>query len=408
MSFSPLNDDPRVVSLVQTIREAFARSEPLEVIGTGSRRALGRPVKAQKSLSVGALDTLVAYEPEELIVITEAGVPVSRLLETLDGANQQLAFEPFDFGLLLGQSSEMGGTVGGMIATGQAGSRRVLGGGVRDSVLGYQGIGGRGDLHRAGGRVVKNVTGFDLSRLMAGSFGTLAVMCEVVLRTVPKPHCSASLVLFDLDEHDGLSRLRLILRSVSDVSGAAFIPAKADGATMANLPRDRSMTILRVEGIEQGVRERLDRITDRFLGAGEEHRVIEGASSERLWKAINRAEPLCSLAEDGRCVWRFACPPTGGAALGYTLTTYGAHYYYDWAGGLIWAELDQDRSAVDLRAGLSACGGHATLIRAPEKARVRDDVFQPLFDSERALVERIKAAYDPSRILNPGRMFNGI
>ena len=186
------------------VRAAIAGEQPLEVIGHGSKRLIGQPMATNAVLDLSALDAVTSYEPNELIITLQAGAPLADVMSLIDSKNQQFAFEPVDTAPLLGGSAR--GTIGGMIAAGLAGPRRVKAGGVRDHLLGAQAVSGFGDSFKTGGRVVKNVTGYDLCKLLAGSWGTLAVMTEVTLKVMPKPEGERTLVLRSLDDHAPIGR----------------------------------------------------------------------------------------------------------------------------------------------------------------------------------------------------------
>src|SRR5580658_7852023 len=216
----------------QVVRSALASEQPLEIIGHGSKRLIGQPMATNALLDLSALNAVKAYEPNELIITVEAGAPLADVLSLIDSKSQHFAFEPVNTSLLLGGPDL--GTIGGMIGAGLAGPRRIKAGGARDHLLGAHAVSGFGDSFKAGGKVVKNVTGYDLCKLLAGSWGTLAVMTEVTLKVMPKPESERTLVLRGLDDIAANRAMTAALGSPFDVSGAAHVPnsalrASADG-----------------------------------------------------------------------------------------------------------------------------------------------------------------------------------
>ena len=217
----------------EVVRAAIASEQPLEIIGHGTRRAIGHPMATNAVLDLSALNAVTAYEPNELIITVQAGAPLADVQSLIDSKNQQFAFEPMDTSALLGVSGN--GTIGGMIGAGLAGPRRIRAGGARDHLLGAHAVSGFGDSFKTGGRVVKNVTGYDLCKLLAGSWGTLAVMTEVTLKVMPKPESERTLMLSGLDDVTANRAMTAALGSPYDVSGAAHLPNSAFRPATARL-----------------------------------------------------------------------------------------------------------------------------------------------------------------------------
>src|SRR6476661_3752324 len=235
----------------QVVRAAIASDQPLEIVGHGSKRQIGQPMATNALLDLSALNAVKAYEPNELIITVEAGAPLADVLSLIDSKDQQFAFEPIDTAPLLGMPGV--GTIGGMIGAGLAGPRRIKAGGARDHLLGAHAVSGFGDSFKAGGRVVKNVTGYDLCKLLAGSWGTLAVMTEVTLKVMPRPESERTLVLQGLDDLAANRAMTAALGSPFDVSGAAHVPNSAFRAAVGRLSDlgspQKAVTLLRLEGI---------------------------------------------------------------------------------------------------------------------------------------------------------------
>src|SRR3989440_6637338 len=235
----------------QAVRAAIASEQPLEIIGHGSKRLIGQPMATNALLDLSSLNAVTSYEPNELIITVQAGAPLADVQSLIDSRNQQFAFEPIDTAPLLGTANQA--TIGGMIGAGLAGPRRIKAGGARDHLLGAHGVSGFGDSFKAGGRVVKNVTGYDLCKLLAGSWGTLAVMTEVTLKVMPRPETERTLVLLGLDDAGANRTMTAALGSPFDVSGAAHVPGSVFHAAATELGElgspGEAVTLLRLEGI---------------------------------------------------------------------------------------------------------------------------------------------------------------
>ena len=397
----------------QAVRAAIASEQPLEIIGHGTKRTVGQPMATNALLDLSALNAVKSYEPNELIITVEAGAPLADVRSLIDSKSQHFAFEPMNTAPLLGTPGT--GTIGGMIGAGLAGPRRIQAGAARDHLLGAHAVSGFGDSFKAGGRVVKNVTGYDLCKLLAGSWGTLSVVTEVTLKVMPRPESERTLVLRGLDDAMANQAMTAALGSPFDVSGAAHVPKSAlrDGA--GALARFGSpglaLTLVRLEGITVSASSRaasLAKLLARF-GTAE---TIEDERSAAVWECIRDVEPFAARGPLGAWpVWRIVCPPASGGALGERLAgETGGEVVYDWGGGLIWATMPPkpDAQATLVRQRVSAVGGHATLLRAPEEMRRQVDVFQPAAEGVQALSERVRHSFDPKGILNRGRMRRGI
>jgi glycolate oxidase FAD binding subunit len=396
----------------EVVRAAIAGEQPLEIIGHGSKRLIGQPMATNALLDLSSLNAVTSYEPNELIITVQAGAPLADVKSLIDSKNQQFAFEPIDTAPLLGTPSL--GTIGGMIGAGLAGPRRIKAGGARDHLLGAHGVSGFGDSFKAGGRVVKNVTGYDLCKLLAGSWGTLAVMTEVTLKVMPRPESERTLVLRGLDDVTANRAMTAALGSPFDVSGAAHLPnsaLRAESHELAGLGSTReAVTLLRLEGIAASAAHRaaaLGKLVAPFGAA----QMIEDAASAAIWSAVRDVIPFAASGALGAWpVWRIVCPPASGGALGEQLARdTGGDVIYDWGGGLIWAALPQktDAQAALVRQHVGAVGGHATLVRASAEVRRNVDVFHPQPAGVAALSERVRQGFDPRNILNRGRMIRG-
>jgi glycolate oxidase FAD binding subunit len=381
--------------LESIVRDAIAAKAPLEVKGCGTKESLGRPVQAAATVSLGGFSGIASYEPEELVLTAGAGTPRSEVEPILTERGQCFAFEPADYSRLLGAGH--GGTLGGMIACNLAGPRRIKAGAARDHFLGFTGVSGRGETFQAGGKVVKNVTGYDLPKLLAGSYGTLAALTSVTLKVLPAPESEDTLILDGLDDASAIRAMSLALQSPFEVSGAAHLPAAISGGI--------ATTLLRLEGIPPSVvyrREKVAALLAEF-GICRSHPADE---SRKRWIAVRDVHPF--VDDQSRIIWRLSVPPMEGARIIAAIAAQSdAQWFYDWGGGLIWLSLPKsdDGGAQLIRAAVNP--GHATLIRAPQDIRAAVAVFTPQPTALEELSRRVKAGFDPTGILNPGRMYQG-
>jgi glycolate oxidase FAD binding subunit len=388
---------------------AAAEEEPLELLGRASKRAFGRPVQAGHGLELSGLSGITLYEAEELVLSARAGTPLAEVEAALAEKNQELAFEPPDLGPLLGGEAGAG-SIGGVLACNLAGPRRIKAGAARDHFLGVSAVSGRGEAFKSGGRVVKNVTGYDLCKLMAGSYGTLAAMTDVTVKVLPAAEKTRTVLLLGLDDVGALAAMTRALGSAHEVSGAAHLPAvlAADSEVSYVQEAGGAVTALRVEGTGPSVEYRCAALRRELADLGQSEE-LHGHNSATFWQEVRDVRPFVARPE--RLVWRISVPPQAGPAVAGALADGGdALAYYDWGGGLLWLALrpSEDGGHAALRAALAGCGGHATLIRAPETLRAAVPVFQPQDPAMAALTARVKDGFDPRRVLNPGRMVAGL
>jgi glycolate oxidase FAD binding subunit len=389
------------------VRWALAEGKALEVAGRGSKRAFGRPSQSDLTLDLSGLSGVTLYEPDELVLSAKAGTPIAEIEALVASKGQQLAFEPMDYGPLLG-AAVGGGTLGGAIATNLAGPRRIKAGAARDHFLGVTAVSGRGETFKSGGRVVKNVTGYDLCKVLAGSFGTLAVMTGVTVKTLPAPETEETVVLGGLDDARAVEAMTLAMGSSCDVSGAAHLPGHVV-FRFGELGAAQAATLFRLEGVAPSVKHRKEALVALLRPFGPATSV--GAAASRvLWRSVRDARPFAANGPSGpRPLWRVSVAPAKGSAFA-ALIEPSAQMFYDWAGGLIWiAPLPtDDAGAKSIRKAVASVGGHATLVRAPAAVRAAVDVFEPQEQGVAALTRRVKESFDPKGVLNPGRMWAGV
>jgi glycolate oxidase FAD binding subunit len=397
-----------VEELAYLVAEAADTRTPLEVMGRGTKREIGRLVQYGAVLSTENLVGVPLYEPTELVLVALAGTPVAQIEQMLAENEQELPFEPVDLGPVLGFGPGQA-TIGGVLATNISGSRRILSGSARDHVLGVQAVNGRGETIRAGGRVMKNVTGYDLGRALAGSWGTLAVVTELAIKVLPAQREVRTLLCFGLAEPTGVEVLGLALGTPFEVSGTVHVNgelARRFSDEEISGP-GQSVTAIRVENFPASARYRASRLK-QMLQAYAPALELDTVRSRMFWEDI---KSLRMFEKSGRPLWRISMAPTNAPKLVHSLARkIEVRALYDWSGGLIWLETPpiSDAGAVEIRRTLAEFGGHATLIRAEPQARAVIDVFQPLDPPLMALTAGLKQAFDPVGILNPGRMYPGI
>lgn len=397
-----------VEELAYLVAEAADTRTPLEVMGRGTKREIGRPVEAGAVVSTEALTGVTLYEPTELVLEAKAGTPLVEIERLLAENDQHFPFEPVDLGPLFGFAPEQS-SFGGVIATNLSGSRRILSGSARDHVLGVKAVNGRGETIKAGGRVMKNVTGYDLARALAGSWGTLAILTEIAVKVLPAPRETRTILCFGLSEQNAIEILCLSHGTPYEVSGSVHVHA-----ALAERFSDQeiaisggSVTAVRVESFPASARYRAAKLR-QILSAYAPTLEFDTERSRTFW---NEVRTLKVFQPTQTPLWRISTAPSNGPKLVAAIARkIDVRPFYDWSGGLIWLETPPltDAGAVEIRRTLAEIGGHATLIRCEPSARIGIDLFQPLDPPLMMLTANLKRAFDPVGILNPGRMYPGI
>ena len=390
----------------ETVRWALSHEKTLDVAGRGTKRGLGRPSQTDLTLDLSALTGVTLYEPEELVLSAKAGTPIADIEKLLDKSKQEMAFEPMDYGPLLGGAPNAG-TIGGALAANLSGPRRIKAGAARDHFLGASAVTGRGETIKTGGRVVKNVTGYDLCKLLAGSYGTLAAMTDVTIKVLPKAETEATLLIHGLDDARASAAMAAAMGSPFDVSGAAHLPDHVASRFDA-LPNAQATTALRLEGVAPSVAHRSKALAELMKPYGE-RTLIDAAESRALWRSIRDVKAFAAPDIIDRPLWRISTAPGQGYRIAPQISP-GAQMFYDWAGGLVWVAMPfaGEPDAKAIRAVVAACGGHATLVRASTAVRAAVDVFEPQDQGVAALSKRVKESFDPKGVLNPGRIWAGV
>ncbi|MCR5858497.1 FAD-binding protein [Mesorhizobium sp. J428] len=390
--------------VLDAVRWAVGEEQPLEIVGRGTKRGIGRPAQTEHAVDLSRLTGVTLYEPEELVLSARAGTPLAEVEALLAARGQEFAFEPMDYApLLTGKASSNGksGTVGGALAANLSGPRRLKAGAARDHILGTHAVSGRGEAFKAGGRVVKNVTGYDLSKAMAGSWGTLAVVTDLTFKVLPRAETETTVVLRRLDDEKAVAAMAAAMGSSAEVSGAAHLPELVAARVAGGMLGSDPATLLRVDGFGPSVAYRVIMLSELFGGHVE---TVDAERSRALWAGIRDVAPFADGAD--RPVWRISLAPSEGWKLVAALRMQAAvDAFYDWQGGLVWLRLEDDPEAELVRRLVRRLGGgHATLVRAAAPIRAAVPVFEPQPGPLGALSARVKSEFDPKGILNPGRM----
>ncbi|WP_284777179.1 glycolate oxidase subunit GlcE [Agrobacterium sp. lyk4-40-TYG-31] len=381
------------------VRDHAQASRALAIFGGNTRAGFGNRIEAEVSLSSRNITGIVAYNPAEMVMTVRAGTRVAEVEASLSAANQMMAFEPMNHRAIMGTAGEP--TIGGVFAANVSGPRRFVAGAARDSLLGIRFINGQGEAIKAGGRVMKNVTGLDLVKLLAGSYGTLGFLTEVTFRVLPVPPAQTTLVISGLEDEAATHAMAAAMATSVEVSGAAHLPESVTSRFLGGSLPDGAATVLRLEGLAASVKARSQKLQTILSGLGPSVLLAED-ESKTLWREIRDVTPYA--ANLAKPLWRVSVAPSQGHKLVAALRLEaGIDAFYDWQGGLVWMQMEAQPEAELLRYYVKAVGGgHATLIRS----QVREGItaFEPPSPVEAALSSCIKAKLDPAGIFNPGRM----
>lgn len=361
-----------IEELCEIVAQARGAGGKLRLRGGGSKDVVGAPCEATV-LDMRGLSGVVDYDPAELVLTVRAGTPLSQVQELVAGVGQMLAFDPFDHANML--HSIGAATIGGIIAAGVAGPGRLSRGGARDHLLGFTAVSGRGESFVAGAKVVKNVTGYDLPKLMAGSWGRLAALVEVTLKVLPAPRTSCTVAMRGLDAGQAVAAMARVMGSAAEVSAAAHLPDW----------RGEALTAVRLDGFAESVAARMAMLPD----------FAPVEDGDALWRAVRDAQPLPRDLP----LWRVIVAP--GRAPDVVAAFPDAAWLFDWAGGLVWLATDADPAK--LRDVAVAAGGHATLWRADAAMRAAVPTLHPQLSALAALEERVRRAFDPDGVFETGR-----
>jgi len=396
------------------IKKFYKSNTPIEVVGSGSKKTIGRLMQCSKTLNLSKLNGIIEYLPEELYIKVKASTPINLIEETLTKNNQQLAFEPIDFGFLLSHKSDYG-TAAGQVACNISGPRRFKVGGIRDHLLGFRGVNGRGEIIKSGGVVVKNVTGYDLSKLVCGSYGTLVALTEIIFKVLPAPEETKTLIIHNQKVEFASNYLDIATSSSNDISGAIFLPTepKIPGCIMNiektfklnDLKQDGSITAIRIEGSKNSIEKRIQNLIYELKITNANISILEKNQSEIFWNKIKTLE-FFHLSKNN--IFRIVIPPSEYIKLIYQLSN-NFKYYLDWGGALIWVEAFElsEQMFDSMKRKVVKLGGYMTMIKNSDYLTYVEDVFT--INKDRFNIsQNIKKSFDPKRILNPGKMYTGI
>ncbi len=392
--------------IAEFVKFCHLKNIPIEVIGSGSKVNIGRNFQSEKVLDLSEYSGIIKYEPEELYIKVKAGTPIKEINQTLDKFNQQLAFEPNSFGYLF-NGSDNPGTIGGVISTNFSGPRRFKVGSARDHVLGIRVINGRGEVIKSGGTVVKNVTGYDLSKIITGSYGTLAIISEISIKVLPKPSSIKTLIIHNAQLKKSLEYLNVSLSSSADVSGGVFYPEYfKDQFSLNDLTNKGPITAIRVEGVSSSIDKRVIALKKELGLLNNEVNFLENDQSKIFWKNTQELKVFNSSQNN---IIRVVVPPSKTLNTINNLKKFFTRYFIDWGGNLIWIEMEKINSEIlkEFNRVIENNGGYQTMIKLDDGLKASVDVFKT--DSIKYnLSEKLKISFDPKRILNPGKMYTGI
>lgn len=371
--------------LAEAIAAAARSGDRLALMGGSSKAMIGRTVEAKRVHMTG-LAGIVDYDPAELVLTVRPGTLLSEVERLIAGQDQMLAFEPYDHGPIFDQSQGRA-TIGGVIAAGVAGSQRLSSGGARDHLLGFRAVSGRGEVFVAGAKVVKNVTGYDLPKLAAGSWGRLFALTELTLKVLPRPRVRTTWAIEGLTAERAVAAMTSAMASQAEIAAAAHVPDRRRG---------RSLTALRVQGFGPSVTARGSMVRDRLCSFGLFEK-LDDKTADRFWADIAGGD--CLKRDDP--LWRVSVPPSSGPGIIRALGDLVTDWLFDWAGGLVWLASSGDPEKI--RNAALCAGGHAQLVRAPAEIRAQVPALQPLAPGVAVLEERIRRAFDPQGVFEIGR-----
>jgi len=373
--------------LIELIATASAEATKLELRGGGSRAVIGAGREAEL-VDMRGFAGVIDYDPAELVLTIGAGTPLAQVEALVAAEGQMLAFEPLDHGPLFGMPAGEA-TIGGAVAAAMAGPGRLTGGGARDHLLGFTAVSGRAECFVGGGKVVKNVTGYDLPKLMAGSWGRLAALTELTLKVLPRPNVTNTMAIEGLDHHAAAAAMACAMGSPAEIGAAAHLPEAGGRA---------ALTLFRMQGFAPSVASRCAALPDIVRNHGAP-RMLGASEADALWRCVATAEPLA----DAETLWRVNLPPGGGPKLVDALGPLGARWLFDWAGGLVWLALDDP---APIRTAAETAGGHAMLVRAPDTLRQAVPFQHPRPPGVAALEARVRRAFDPTGVFETGRFLD--
>ncbi len=388
------------------IKYCYKKDLPIEIVGLGTKIEIGKKFQSSKTLDMSNISGIIDYKPEELYITVKAGTPIKIITEELKKNNQHLAFEPTNFSEVFKKNSNEG-TIGGTLSCNFSGSRRFKVGSARDHILGFKGYNGKGEKIKSGGTVVKNVTGYDLSKLITGSFGTLLVLSEITLKVSPLQTDTKTIIISGLAIEHSLGIMGSAISSSNDPSGAVFYPENLRNNFVFNdLTHHGSITALRVEGTKISTEQRVNNLIKDLSLLDKNITVLDSIQSEIFWEDTRA---LKVFSKNQKNILRAVIPPAETTNLISRLKSFHPNYFVDWGGSLIWLELDylSNQKIEQIRKRVLDTEGYLTVIKSPENIKSTSEIFT-IDPIKFKISQNIKKSFDPKRIFNPGKMYTGI
>ena len=392
--------------LQEIIKYCYKKDLPIEIVGAGTKNQIGKKLQCAKILDMSNISGIVEYKPEELYITVKAGTPVKTVQDELKKNNQHLAFEPINFSELFKKDSNEG-TIGGTLSCNFSGARRFKVGSARDHILGFKGYNGKGEKIKSGGTVVKNVTGYDLSKLVTGSFGTLLILSEITLKVLPLQTDTKTIIVSGLALEHSLGIMGSAIASSNDPSGVVFYPASLRSNFVFNdLTHPGSITAIRVEGTKTSTEQRINNLIENLSLIDKNITVLDNIQSEIFWEDTRS---LKVFSKNQKNILRSIVPASETINLINRLKTFHPTYFIDWGGSLIWLELDylSNQKIDQIRRRVLDVGGYLTVIRSPENLKSSSEIFT-IDPIKFKISQNLKKSFDPKRIFNPGKMYTGI
>ncbi len=400
--FEPKDD----IEIQKIIKFCYKKNLPIEIVGNKTKLDIGKKLQCAKTLDMSKFSGIIDYKPEELYITVKAGTSIKTIQDELKKNKQHLAFEPVNFSQLFKKNSNEG-TVGGTLSCNFSGSRRFKVGSARDHILGFKGFNGKGEKIKSGGTVVKNVTGYDLSKLITGSFGTLLVITELTLKVLPLESETKTIIVSGLSLEHGIGIMGSSISSSNDPSGATFYPGNLRNNFVYNdLTYPGSITAIRVEGTKLSTEQRINNLTKDLALEDKKLTILDSTQSEIFWEDTRS---LKAFSNNEKSILRAVVPPSETVNLINRLKTFHPNYFLDWGGSLIWLELDylSNQKINQIRERIIDANGYLTVIKSPENVKSSSEIFT-IDPIKFKISQNIKKSFDPKRIFNPGKMYTGI
>jgi glycolate oxidase FAD binding subunit len=403
--FSPKSED----EVSEIVENLFKNKTPVEIIGLGSKKFIGNKLQCSKILDLSNLSGIIEYFPEELYIKVKACTPIIEIEKKLNENNQQLAFETLDFGYIVSGKSNKG-TAAGSVSCNFAGSRRFKVGSVRDYVLGFRGVNGKGDIIKSGGTVVKNVTGYDLSKLITGSFGTLVALTEITFKVLPKKPLNKTIIIHEILKKDIAQLFNKIINSSSEVSGSMYLPLDSNNKSdeifkFNDIKYSAPYIAIRADGSEKSIEERINNLSFELELNNNKISILDYNQSDLFWKKVNNLELFSNTKNS---IFRVVIPQSKCASL---LEHFDKNYRYfiDWCGSLVWLEVSglTEEKFFSLRKSIVELGGYLTVIKQQENGLYIKENFT-VNETVLNISKKIKESFDPKKIFNPGKMYKEI